>query len=306
MQFFIYIMVYIDSFFIIDKEVLSIFMVISPYKEDVKFNVAHEIASERYPHKATFLSEPSGSYEDQIIFSYPFYRMVVCYDGEAEFHVIKDGNPTMILLERGDAVVVKPGAFIRSVNQKPYKTCGILLREQSIDFFTNDHLCRHRHRFMMPLRYVKEELHILFKQAADFSDNNKLLQQYAALIWTHIDEIIIKQNQPSGSHGTFLRVKSYVDKHFQFGINRKIVAAELGLNQDYLNALFHQFTGLSFTEYTIKIKLEKAKDILPDKSLSIAQVSKLCGFNSNTCFGRQFKKYYGMTPMVYRNSLKKL
>ena len=265
--------------------------------------IVHEIASAQYFSRVLMLSEASKSYGDQILFSYPFYRIVICYSGNAEFTVMKEGQPAIIGLSPGEAMIIVPGAWVRSINQKPYETCGVLLREQSMDLFTNDHLCRHRHRSMTPIRYVKEELHILFKQAVEFSGSEKLLQQYARLIWTHIDEIIKKHNLPSGSHGTFIRVKSYVGKHFQFGINRKIVAGELGLNQDYLNALFHQFTGLSFTEYIVKVKLEKAKDILRDKSLSIAQVSKVCGFNSNTYFGRQFKKYYGMTPLVYRKSL---
>ena len=156
---------------------------------------------------------------------------------------------------------------------------------------------------MTPIRYVKQDLHVLFKQAIEFSENPGLFLQYAMLIWTHVSEIVKKQNQPAGSYGTFLKLKSYVGKHVAFGINRKIVAAELGLNPDYLNALFHQFTGLGFTEYVMKIKLEEARNILQDKRLSIAQVAKLCGFNSNTYFGRRFKCHYGITPMAFRKSL---
>lgn len=149
-------------------------------------------------------------------------------------------------------MVIKPGAFIKSINRKPYETCGILLSDQLIDFFTNDHLHRHRHRFLLPIRNMRNELYILFKQCVEFSNNDRLLQQYARLIWTHVDEMIKKQSQSKGSHITFVKAKSYVNKHFQLGINRKVVAAELGLNQDYLNALFHRFSGLNFTQYLLK------------------------------------------------------
>ena len=249
------------------------------------------------------VSEVSPFHEDQIIFSYPFFRLVFCTSGNAEFEIIKKKRRIKLELLKGNAMVIKPGAFIKSINQKPYETCGILLRDQSIDFFTNDHLYRHRHRFLLPIRNVRNELYILFEQCLEFSKNERLRQQYARLIWTHIDEMIEKQSLSKGSHITFVKAKSYVNKHFQHGINRKIVATELGFNQDYLNTLFHRFSGLNFTQYLLKLKLEKAKELLYDKDLSISQIAKLSGFNSNTYFGRQFKKHYKMTPLNYRKSL---
>lgn len=276
------------------------------FDENFEMNIASNIMEKQYPKAVKIVSEGSLISEDQIVFSYPFYRLVFCTWGCAEFIIIKDNKAVELELAQGNAMIIKPGAFIKSLNNKPYETCGILLRHQSMDYFTNDHLCRHRHRFMLPIRYVQKELSILFQQAVAFSSSHDLRRQYARLIWTHIDAIIKKQNQAKGSHITFIKAKSYVNKHFQLGINRKIVAEELGFNHDYLNALFHQFSGLSFTQYLLKIKLEKATELLHDKDLSISQIAKLSGFNSNTYFGREFKKHYDMTPLNYRKSLIRL
>lgn len=272
-------------------------------EENLETDIAHKILNDRYPGNVAMVSEMSPVREDQIIFSYPFYRLVFCTSQSAEFEIIQKNQLINLELLKGNAMVIKPGAFIKSINRKPYETCGILLRDQLIDFFTNDHLCRHRHRFMLPIRNVGNELHILFEQCVEFSKSDRLLQQYTRLIWTHVDEMIKKQSQAKGSHITFVKAKSYVNKHFQLGINRKVVAAELGLNQDYLNALFHRFSGLNFTQYLLEIKLKKANELLHDKDLSISQISKLSGFNSNTYFGRQFKKQYNMTPLHYRKRL---
>jgi AraC-like DNA-binding protein len=268
-----------------------------------EIDIAGRILTEQYPNNVVLVSEESPIREDQIIFSYPFYRLVFCTSGCAEFTVIKKNRRVTLEVPRADAMVIKPGAFIKSINQKPYETCGILLRDQSIDFFTNDHLCRHRHRFMLPMGNARHELSMLFQQSVKFSKTPRLLQQYARLIWTHIDEMIEKQNRSKGSHITFTKAESYVKKHFQHDINRKIVAAELGLNQDYLNALFHRFSGLSFTQYLLRIKLEKANELLHDQHLSISQIARLSGFNSNTYFGRQFKRQYKMTPLNYRKTI---
>ncbi|WDP92298.1 MAG: helix-turn-helix transcriptional regulator [Desulfobacter sp.] len=271
--------------------------------EDLEIDIAHKISAAQYPKQVEMVSERSPLREDQIIFSYPYYRLVFCTSGCAEFKIIRNKQEADLALQKGAAMVIKPGAFIKSTNRKPYETCGMLLRNQSIDFFTNDHLFRHRHRFLLPIRNVRKELYMLFEQCIKFSESDLLLEQYTRLIWAHIDEMINKQRRSKGAHITFAKAKSYVNKHFQHGITRKLVAAELGLNQDYLNALFCRFSGLSFTQYLLKIKLEKASELLHDAHLSISQVAKLSGFNSNTYFGRQFKMHYKMTPLNYRKTL---
>jgi AraC-like DNA-binding protein len=272
--------------------------------ERLEIDIAHTISRQGYPKKVAMVAEMSPFREDQIIFSYPFYRLVFCTAESAEFKIIKNNRFINLELHNGNAMVIQPGAFIKSINRKPYETCGILLRNELIDFFTNDHLCRHRHRFMLPIRNVRKELFVLFSQCVEFSQNDRLLEQYTRLIWTHVVDLIEKQSLSKGSHITFVKAKSYVNKHFQLGINRKVVAAELGLNQDYLNALFRRFSGLNFTQYLLKIKLEKASELLHDTLLSISQISKLSGFNSNTYFGRQFKKHYKITPLHFRKRLK--
>lgn len=273
--------------------------------EKAEIRIAHAILSARYPEHVNVVSEPSASCEDQIVFSYPFFRLVFCTAGHAEYIIMRQGEPARLDLCQGHAMIIKPGAFIKSLNCIPYETCGILLRDGSMDYFTNDHKCGHKHRFLLPVRYAQNTMNVLFKQAVEYSSHDHLLRLYVMLTWAHVSETLIKQSQPTGSHSTFFKAKSYVDKHFQLGINRKTVAAELGLNQDYLNALFHRFSGLSFTQYILKIKLEKANELLYEKNISISKIAKLSGFNSNTYFGRQFKREYHMTPQAYRRSLKR-
>jgi len=58
--------------------------------------VAQKVADARYVHTVLMLSEASNHHDDQIAFSYPFYRIVTCYSGTAEFSVIRDGQPASV------------------------------------------------------------------------------------------------------------------------------------------------------------------------------------------------------------------
>jgi len=50
----------------------------------------------------------------------------------------------------------------------------------------------------------------------------------------------------------------------------------------------------------LRIRIEKAKDLLKDTTLTVSDVALETGFNSSTYFTRAFKKWQNMTPSEYR------
>jgi AraC family transcriptional regulator of arabinose operon len=51
----------------------------------------------------------------------------------------------------------------------------------------------------------------------------------------------------------------------------------------------------------INSRLEYAKYLLVNSSLSIAAISKMCGYENDTHFMRQFKKFVGLTPSQFKS-----
>lgn len=80
-------------------------------------------------------------------------------------------------------------------------------------------------------------------------------------------------------------------------------AERFRMNASYLSQLFKQEVGESFTDYLLKVRMNKAAELLRDERLSIEAISEQVGYDDHFHFRKMFKKYYQVTPSVYRRKL---
>lgn len=83
--------------------------------------------------------------------------------------------------------------------------------------------------------------------------------------------------------------------------NRNL-AAILGKHHNYLNWRFRRATGMSIRECLIKMRLQKAQELLRGSRMQIAEIAESCGFRSSCYFSRCFRHGCGMTPNEFRKS----
>lgn len=89
--------------------------------------------------------------------------------------------------------------------------------------------------------------------------------------------------------------------HQQISIDH--IAATLGYHRAHLSKAFKQRTGLSPKQYLLKMRMDKARELLGG-TLTIDQVASSVGFNDALYFSKQFRKYNGMPPSEYRAVLR--
>lgn len=94
--------------------------------------------------------------------------------------------------------------------------------------------------------------------------------------------------------------KAFMQKHYAKPIQLDDVAQAVHISPYHLSHLFPQSTGSTFSEALLRIRIEKAKDLLKDTRLTISDVALETGFNSSSYFTRAFKKWEDMTPTEYR------
>jgi AraC-like DNA-binding protein len=68
--------------------------------------------------------------------------------------------------------------------------------------------------------------------------------------------------------------------------------------------MFKKATGLTFTDYLSRTRVERAKNLLLNPNVRVSEVAYDCGFISLTHFNRVFKKVVGKSPTFYRNTLR--
>lgn len=72
------------------------------------------------------------------------------------------------------------------------------------------------------------------------------------------------------------------------------------LPPNYLRSLFKEMTGKTILEYSVELRMEKAAELLKNKSLRVKEVSAAVGYGNVSYFGTLFQKKYGVTPNAYR------
>ncbi|MGE7609233.1 helix-turn-helix domain-containing protein [Peribacillus frigoritolerans] len=97
--------------------------------------------------------------------------------------------------------------------------------------------------------------------------------------------------------------KEYIIKNVGTKVNLDDVAQRLGLNSSYFSQLFKRETGQTFVEYRIHLRMEVAKQLLERSNLRIIDISSKIGYDDAPHFTKTFKKYTGISPTEYRNSL---
>ena len=86
------------------------------------------------------------------------------------------------------------------------------------------------------------------------------------------------------------------------GIASGSVASYIEMDEKIFMTRFTRVTGTSFHNYIISLRISRAKELLVDTTLSLAQISLMVGFNSVEHFSRLFYKVVGVQPELFRTS----
>ncbi|NGM83761.1 response regulator [Paenibacillus sp. 7124] len=100
-----------------------------------------------------------------------------------------------------------------------------------------------------------------------------------------------------------IRIKNYIDDNFFTDIHLTMFSEQYFLSKEYLSRLFKERFGFGIYEYVLKVRMDKAKEMLDDPAIQIQQISSKVGFNDNAYFSKAFKKYSGLSPSEYRNRM---
>ena len=80
-----------------------------------------------------------------------------------------------------------------------------------------------------------------------------------------------------------------------------LLSQHLHHNYSHLSNLFSQVEGITIEQYIINQKIEKVKELLLYKELSLSQIALQLGYSSTAHLSAQFKKITGMTPSTFKH-----
>jgi AraC-like DNA-binding protein len=97
-----------------------------------------------------------------------------------------------------------------------------------------------------------------------------------------------------------VRTAEFLETHYGEPLSLEDVAAAVGADKYMLCHDFRKKRGISIVENLKQIRIAKAKRFLRYGSESIAEIGRMCGFESASYFIKRFREECGCTPREYR------
>lgn len=207
-------------------------------------------------------------------------RTLTCPFGLTESAVpVRNGDQLVGLLQTGQVFRKKPVAaqFLRVT--KKLRELGVADMEglEEAYFSTN---------VIDPKRYdATLQLLSVFARQLSAASNELLIQQ------ANVEPPVVS------------RAKEYIREHITEDLTLGEVARAVNTSASYFCRLFKKATGINYSQYLSRVRLERAKQLLVNPHLRVSEVAYEVGFQSLTHFNRVFKKLLGQSPTEYREQL---
>jgi AraC-like DNA-binding protein len=137
----------------------------------------------------------------------------------------------------------------------------------------------------------------------------KKLDSISSLLGIFAEHLSIKSNQiavqqANAEPPVITRAKEFIKDHQTEELTLGQVAQAVHTSIFYFCKLFKKATGINFTEYVSRLRMERAKHLLLNRNLRVSEIAYEAGFQSLTHFNRVFKQIAGESPTDYRSRLR--
>ena len=102
------------------------------------------------------------------------------------------------------------------------------------------------------------------------------------------------------------KAKELMIKQIASTVRINDIAKHCSLSRSHFSRAFKQNTGLSPQDWLLHARVQRAKELLSDTTLTIAEIGLECGFADQSHFTRSFGRLSGTTPCVWRRQQPRL
>lgn len=149
-------------------------------------------------------------------------------------------------------------------------------------------------RIMMLLKEFNKEIEGIERVEKFFYEIQRIVETFLEGIFTLANKkhlAIVKQ------------ARDFIMENYALPLTVTNVAQHLFISPSHLSRLFREELDCTINDYLTRVRVEQAVEIMKKPEFSVAQVSKAVGFQSQSYFAKVFRKYIGVTPLIYKNSL---
>jgi AraC-like DNA-binding protein/mannose-6-phosphate isomerase-like protein (cupin superfamily) len=224
----------------------------------------------------------------------------------------------------GHFLVVPSGMVHRGKRamRRPSSICGVLFNPQRADGWRNSTLTAADLRWLTEhfamtaptVAAMGRELTtrvtrmMAVKRSLELEPKNRALQ---ATLRTLACAVILEAAQglravpAAGPAAVIAAAQEYLGGHLREPVPMSALVRRMGFSRSYLFAIFKSVTGMTPNDYYLRLRTEKAQQLLAGSAQPVTAIALETGFSSSQYFSSVFRKYTGQTPLEFRRSGRK-
>lgn len=267
----------------------------------------------------SIIAQKHNRYSPALFHDHTFFELLYVYDGKCTQKL----RHTEFELHSGDICIIPPGIEHAIWVNDESIVLNILIRKNTLhniffnflntqnilsSFFLNNIYAQRANDYIIfhtgnDIEIRQGFLYMLWEtinKRIYFSQmiGNTLMLVFGLLIrnYEHTVEMPVFTHKSDVQRFALLQ---FIQEHFST-VRLEDIAEKFHYTPEYTSKLIKETTGMTFTEITQRIRMEKAQDMLSNTNLSVAAISEEVGYDAPEHFIRLFKKYTKMTPSAYR------
>ena len=208
-------------------------------------------------------------------------KTLKCFAGLCDSAVpIRVGDDVIAFLQTGQILLQKPTAA----------RFGTAARHL-LKFGVDTDLKRLEEAFYQTRVVSKKQYSAVLRLLEIFAQHLSSLSNQLAVQKTHAENPAIA------------RARSYIADQHAGELSLTLVAKQVNMSAFYFCKMFRKATGITFTEYLARVRIEKVKNLLLNPNTRISEAAYETGFQSLSQFNRIFRRIAGESPTAFRARL---
>jgi AraC-like DNA-binding protein len=129
----------------------------------------------------------------------------------------------------------------------------------------------------------------------------RLLTIFAQHLATLSNQLMVEYSAPGMP--SIAKARALIGERYADQLSLNEIARAVNMSAFYFCKSFKKMTGLTFTTYLARVRVEKVKNLLLNPDKRVSEAAYEVGFQSLSQFNRVFRRIAGESPSLYRERL---
>ena len=231
---------------------------------------------------------------------------IVCVDSGVCIIKLQDENK-YVYINKGEGIIIYPGTIHTFIIDDKSK-CRVTQIQFTLADIEDVNELSKSYKFINSLYSKKPyetfdnclEVKGCINRINNNMGSNSLIMLYILELVVHLSNSLSSIDNNEVKDKKLQQIIEYINMHLSEKIVIEDMCDEFNISSRYLRKKFNDTLGINVNHYITLMRINLAKKLLAERTLSIVQVAGESGFGSSQYFSHVFKKMVGVTPTQYR------